>query len=72
MSTDTMPANVMTKTLSRVKVQDMCSMLGLIGRSVRLEESVGNIILTLYGLFIFKDTFYYLVDYLCSAHCSLF
>ena len=29
MPTDTMPADVMTKALSRVKVQDMCSMLGL-------------------------------------------
>ena len=29
MPTDTMPADVMTKSLSRVKVQDMCSMLGL-------------------------------------------
>ena len=72
MPTNTMPADVMTKALSRVKVQDMCSILGLIERSVRLEERVGNIILTLYGLFIFKDTFYYLVDYLYSAHCLLF
>ena len=29
MSTDIMPADVMTKALSRVKMQSMCSMLGL-------------------------------------------
>ena len=60
--TDTMPVDVMTKALSRVKMQEMCSMLGF----------VENIILTLYGLFYTKDTFYYLIDYLCLAYCPLF
>ena len=52
MPTDAMPADVMTKALSRVKDAWI-----EVGRSVRLGGSVENIILTLYGLFYIHGHF---------------